>query len=163
MAARQLVRRVEVARQVPPVDAVVLLRGKQVGAVVAKAPLARELHDRERLERVDAEVGEVLDPPEHVQELRDPILPPVMPLLGTGVEAADVQLIDDEIGDRRRLEVVVVPWVGVAGAHDPVGIRVVVQLELTSPRVALKLRAARALDVEAVQRPVAGAGEEARP
>ena len=67
---QQRVDPLQVRREFRRIDAVVHLGREQVGAVVAEAPLALKLDHRQRLQRVHAEVGEVLDAAEDVEELR---------------------------------------------------------------------------------------------
>ena len=153
----------QIRRQVGRVDAVVHLRREDVGAVVAEAPLAGELDDGQRLEGVDAEVGEVLDPVERVQELRHAPGPAVAAGVVAREEPADVELVDDEVVERRRPEACVVPRVRARVAHDAVAVGVVVQLELARPRVALQSRATRSDDEEPVLAAVDHVFEEPGP
>ena len=73
------------------------LRGGDVDAVVAPAVAARELADRHHLDRRDAELAQLA-------QVRDRGLERAL-----GREGADVQLVEDELADRRRAPVGVGP------------------------------------------------------
>jgi hypothetical protein len=153
----------EVRCDIRRVHAVVHLRREDVRPVVAEAPFAGELDDRQWLDGVDAEVAQVRDLVQRVEELRHAAVPAVLAGRVAREEAPDVQLVDDEVGPRGRLEVLVVPRVGVWVAHDGVDVRKAVQLELARPRVALWSRSAGADDEEAVLRAVDDASDKAGP
>jgi hypothetical protein len=61
-----------------------------------------ELHDRKQLDRVDAQVREVLHPLEGIEERGDPIGPDVLPGIVARREHADVELVDHEVVERGR-------------------------------------------------------------
>src|SRR3954451_967036 len=123
-----------------------VMRREQVDAVVAPTTIARELHDRQELDVGDPERHEVIEP------------------LDRGIERAtlrerpDVELVENRVGERARLERLVVP-----------GERVVVD-ESGQPVHAVRLRCRagvrkRSLSVE--QEAVVGArprlGDDERP
>jgi len=149
------VRGPQVRAEVGRADAVVHLRGEDVGPVVAEAPLPLVLDEREGLYGGHAQVCEVFDPVEHVEELRDPVRPEVCPGPVARVEHPEMELVDHELARRGRPELGVVPGVQLAVAYEAVAVGVSVQLELARPRVPLEARPARALDEVAVRRPVA--------
>src|SRR5512139_3783029 len=87
----------------------------------------------------------------------------VSALIITGVEDANMQLVDDEIVKRWRAETLVMPRVGLGIADDAVADWVAAQLQLTRPGVALEAGALRADDEEPIQGAVRDAGAEASP
>ena len=108
----------EIVRQFTVLDAVVGLGREDVRAVVPLTRRRPEFHDGQRLHRPDAEVGEVFDPVEDVEQLRDPVRTAVVSLTVDRREDTDVELIDRQVGKIRRPESGVVPRVLVEGADD---------------------------------------------
>jgi hypothetical protein len=103
LVRQQCVDAPQIRPEVGGVDAVVHLRREDVGAVVSHAPRAVELHDRQRLNRVDAQVGEVFHALEDVEELRDTVGPDVLPR-NDGEEAGPMTRggVLDQLVRRRR-------------------------------------------------------------
>jgi hypothetical protein len=117
---QQCVDAPQIRPEVGGVDAVVHLRREDVGAVVPHAPRAVELHDRQRLNRVDAQVGEVFHAFEGVEELRDTVGTDVLPHVVAGGEHADVELVDHEIAECWRPKLPVVPGIRTGITDDAV-------------------------------------------
>ena len=142
----------------------VLAFGREVvGAVVAQAELGRILLDRQQHHRVDAQVAQVLDAIERVEEAGHL----GAAVLAAGVDAIEgphVQLIDDEIAEIGRTESAVVPRVAPRIAHQAqAGGKPGIHGQLAGAGITLEPRAALAVDPVEVRRAVGDAGHEARP
>ena len=101
-AGEERVRLPQIAAQFAIVrDMVVHLGRIQIEAVVAAAGLAGEFLDRQELHAVDAEIAQIIDAIEQVEELAD-AAPLVVALRIDGVIRADMELIQDEVAKLRR-------------------------------------------------------------
>ena len=140
------------------------LGGEDICAVVTHAGVALELDHGERLERVDAEVQEVLELEEDVQERSPPGGPTVGAVGVCGVVGPDVELVNDEVAEVRRPKTLVMPGVGVRVPDDAVAVGPGgVKPQLPGVGVALQALATRAHDEKSVGIPVFHAGHKAAP
>ncbi len=80
--------------------AVIGLDRKDMGGVVVPRPCSCELDDRHDLDRIDAELFQMLQPGRHRGELAGHVVVFLV------VERADMQFVDDELVPRCQLEVV---------------------------------------------------------
>ena len=137
---------------------VVVLRGEVIGAVVAEAELCLEFNNGQELEGGDAEVAEVGQACNDVEELAG--------LLSTlrGPEGTDVKLVDDEVVELRRAPRGIVPGVTARVARKAVGIGPGGLIaEFARVGVALGTVAAGTEDVELVAGTVLEPGPESGP
>src|SRR5262249_49176245 len=116
------------------------------------------LDDRQRLDGIDAQVREIFDAVQHVEELGHAAFA-IRPGVGT-----DVELVDDEIAELRWPPAPVLPREGAGGAQDAIGVRPY-SGELPGIRVALEALVALALsdDEEFVSFAFARRGDKPRP
>src|SRR5205807_2279444 len=145
-------------------DCVAHLRGEKIGAVIAHAGVALELDNRQRLERVDAEVKEVLELEEDVQERAAPRSPSIRAAGIGSVVRADVELVDDEVAKVGKPKALIMPGVGARIADDAVAIGPGgIKSHFAGVRIALEALAARPHDEKAIRIAIVHAGHEAAP
>src|SRR6202008_3528372 len=93
---------------------------------------------RKRHHGIDAEILEILDPVDNIENLADAVRPDVSAKVVLRIEDADVKLIDDEIAEGGRTKVGIVPRIVRWVAYDTVAVRIAVELELARIGVALE-------------------------
>src|SRR5207249_4585140 len=124
--------------------------------------LCGELDNGQWLNRVDTEVDQVVDPIQHIEELRPRRGTTVLTLGVHGVEGADMQLIDDQGMKGRWLEALIVPRIALRIADDTVTVRES-RPKLAGVWIAFQARAARTDNEKAVPVPILHAWDEATP
>ena len=102
---------------------VVHLRRVVVRAVVAERARGAEFLHRQELHGVDAKVGQVLDPEQQVKKPARPIQPAIPPSRVGRAEGPDMQLVQHEVVEGRRLEARIVPGKGLRAREDAVAVR----------------------------------------
>jgi hypothetical protein len=152
----QAVRQPEVTIDLRVLDLIVHLGREQVRAVVAHAAGGAVLDDGQRFDGIHAEVCQVLDPIEHVQELGHA-------LAAVGPEpGADVELVHDRVAKRGRPPGPVLPWERRGRTDDAGGIGPLVR-QLAGVGIALEPLVSRADDEELVSVAIGGTGDEPGP
>ena len=117
MASTETIDKAEVLRRLVELHGIVHLRREDVGALISKAPWAAKLHNREQLDRIYPQGGEIIELPKEIEELGDP------PRAVRPVEHADVQLVYDKIVKCRRPVPQIMPSVGVGVAQNAIAMR----------------------------------------
>src|SRR5688500_278 len=110
----QFVHKRQITKQLEPLHRETHHGRKTIGAVVTTPDFAGYFRNRQQLNGVDPEIAQIIELAEYIEKLGNSIS-----TIGS-IERADMQLINDQVVEVRRLEIVIRPRVGLFIVDDAI-------------------------------------------